>query len=508
MKFFANRLIPWSMLFLLLGGGGFHCAQKKMEQPKERLLARVGDKTISVDEFIRRAEYTLRPPYCNSDLYLHKKIVLNSLIAEKLYSQVAGENNDLAKNEQYQLYVQGRKEQAMRQWYYKAEAMDRVRLDSSDVDKAWKGAGRTYDIVYFTVHTPRDAERIAVALSKGESFDHVFHSFAPGDTLPRRKIAWTNGEHPVILQALYKEPLKKDAVLPPLVVDKNQFVAIKVLGWTDRLALTESSASLRRQDVKTNLLDWQAQAIYQADVRERMRGKKLQFVEPTFVRMVELLAPHYLASPKETEKEINEQLWSKTADDVGMLPHSPSMEQIAGQTFFAVDDKSYTVQEFMRLLMRHPLVFRKTGIKKTEFAEQLRLAVADLIQDEVMTKAAYDKGYDTVNVVQRHTDMWRDSMQAMYERSRYLQERGKAVEFARDYKSVLKSDLDPYFLKLIAAFGKEISIDTDAFEKITLTRTDMFVTQKNVPFPIIVPNFPVLTTHHLLDYGNKMQDVK
>jgi hypothetical protein len=221
--------------------------------------------------------------------------------------------------------------------------------------------------------------------------------------------------------------------------------------------------------------------------------------------MVELLAPQYLSSPKETEKEINEQLWSKSADEVAHVASSPSMEQMADQIFFTVDDKKYTVHEFTRLLMRHPLVFRKTGIQKDEFAEQVRLAIADLIQDEVMTEAAYQKGYDTVDAVKRNTDMWRDSMLAIYERSRYLQQRGKAAEFARNYQRVLKSDLDPYFLELIATFGKEISIDTDAFENITLTRTDMFVTQKNVPFRIIVPNFPVLTTHHLLDYGNKMQ---
>jgi hypothetical protein len=505
MKSFFKRLLPWSILALVLGVGYFQCAKQKQEPSKESILARIGDKSVAVDEFIRRAEYTIRPPYCNSDLYLHKKIVLNSLIAEKLYSKVAGDSSDLAKNEQFQLYVQGRKEQAMRQWYYKVEALDKVRLDSSEVEKAWQGAGRTYDIAYFTVHNPRDAERIAMDLNKGKSFDQVFHSLAPGDTLPRRKIAWSAGELPAILQALYKAPLEKDAVLPPLVVKKNQFVALKVLGWTDRLALTETGAAMRRQDVKTNLIDWQAEAIYQTEVREHMRGKKLQFVEPIFVRMVETLAPQYLASRKETEKAINEQLWSKTADEIAPPTSGPSMEQIADQTFFTVDNKIYTVREFTRLLMRHPLVFRKTGIKTSEFAEQLRLAIADLIQDEVMTQAAYTKGYDSVNHVQRNADMWRDSMLAMYERSRYLQQRGKAVDFAKNYQAVLKNELDPYFLQLIASYGREISIDTDAFEKIKLTRTDMFVTQKNVPFPIVVPNFPVLTTHHLLDYGNKMQ---
>ena len=45
----------------------------KKEEQKEVILARVGDKTISLNEFIRRAEYTIRPPYCKGDNNIHKK---------------------------------------------------------------------------------------------------------------------------------------------------------------------------------------------------------------------------------------------------------------------------------------------------------------------------------------------------------------------------------------------------------------------------------------------------
>jgi len=49
-----------------------------------------------------------------------------------------------------------------------------------------------------------------------------------------------------------------------------------------------------------------------------------------------------------------------------------------------------------------------------------------------------------------------------------------------------------------------IEINTEAFEKAKLTRIDMIVVQRNVPFPIIVPGFPMATTVHLLNYGKKM----
>jgi hypothetical protein len=32
----------------------------------------------------------------------------------------------------------------------------------------------------------------------------------------------------------------------------------------------------------------------------------------------------------------------------------------------------------------------------------------------------------------------------------------------------------------------------------------MFVIQRNVPYPVVVPSFPTLTIHDKLDYGKKM----
>jgi hypothetical protein len=43
----------------------------------------------------------------------------------------------------------------------------------------------------------------------------------------------------------------------------------------------------------------------------------------------------------------------------------------------------------------------------------------------------------------------------------------------------------------------------DAFESIELTATDMMVTQRGVPFPTVVPSFPIITTDSRLDYGSK-----
>lgn len=51
----------------------FFCSKRVIEEPTEKTLVSIGSRTISVDEFIRRAEYTIRPTYCKGDYYIHKK---------------------------------------------------------------------------------------------------------------------------------------------------------------------------------------------------------------------------------------------------------------------------------------------------------------------------------------------------------------------------------------------------------------------------------------------------
>ena len=60
----------FSLLLLLL----FY---RKPVQLEEVILAKVADRDISVAEFIRRAEYTIRPRYCKGNYNVHKKIILN-----------------------------------------------------------------------------------------------------------------------------------------------------------------------------------------------------------------------------------------------------------------------------------------------------------------------------------------------------------------------------------------------------------------------------------------------
>ena len=73
------------------------------------------------------------------------------------------------------------------------------------------------------------------------------------------------------------------------------------------------------------------------------------------------------------------------------------------------------------------------------------------------------------------------------------------------YINVIRDSINPLIDRLQQKYNDIIEINLDAFKKIKLSRIDMTVVQKNVPFPVIVPTFLLLTTDNLIDYGKKIE---
>ena len=63
--------------------------------------------------------------------------------------------------------------------------------------------------------------------------------------------------------------------------------------------------------------------------------------------------------------------------------------------------------------------------------------------------------------------------------------------------------LNPHVKELQKKHSKSIFVNIDLFNEINLTNIDMIALQKEMPFPIVVPSFPLVTNLHQLDYGVK-----
>ena len=101
--------------------------------------------------------------------------------------------------------------------------------------------------------------------------------------------------------------------------------------------------------------------------------------------------------------------------------------------------------------------------------------------------------------------MWKDALVAQYQKNHYL---STSVENPPDSVNtyLLVTDyIESYIDELQAKYDDRIEVNVEEFNKIKLTRIDMMVLQERVPFPIMVPAFPQLTTDNRLDYGKRME---
>jgi len=232
-------------------------------------------------------------------------------------------------------------------------------------------------------------------------------------------------------------------------------------------------------------------------VEQLMSGKKMELSKAVYSSYASLAESYYLKDEEEKKKALNKAIWDdveqKELDNIDRHPEiNPS------DILFTYDNKEWTIKEFNDLLRSHPLVFRKRKMNKQEFSSQLKLAMADVLRDMEITKICYYKDLDNDWRVLSDRDQWHDAYASKrYIENRFRNEGGSQQELLEFFNTVIDS--------LQEVHSKKIKINMDAFENIDLTSTDMVVKHQGLPYPIVVPSFPIITTDDRLDYGSKLE---
>jgi hypothetical protein len=465
---------------------------------------RIGDKTITANEFIYRAEYTPRPVYCRGSTYIHKKIVLNSLIAEKLFALEAGEYNEFITGPNVQAYIKGRREQAMREVLYTKDAYETVVLDTPQILETLKLSGRTYSVTYINFKNYSSAQSFITNVPKLDTLTiNQQMGFPVHEYWRTRNVSWNETEHDSVLRALYTKPVMVGQVIGPLKIENENYMVLYVNGWTDNPIITDRQFKSHWADVSGYYKRQSAQRIYDDIIAKVMRGRSIVFERDTFQRLADILAPLYLASSDNNRVELNKVLRPGVDEDNVFRSATNDLKSIYQNVLFRLDGRIWTVEYILEVIKTRPLVFRKNTIQNHEFAEQLKYAIIDVITDKYITERAYRRGYDNSNSVKRTEWLWKDHINALYERNRILSNCSVDSSSSSSYLQLIEACLNSVVDSLQAKYSEIIEIDIDIFEDLMLSRIDMMVFKDNLPYPVKIPSFPLLTTDHILDYGKK-----
>ncbi|MBN2202107.1 hypothetical protein JW777_09160 [bacterium] len=501
------RSIRGNAVFLTLAVlFSFQCRKKSQD---EGILAVIGDRVITADEFFRRAEYTVRPPYCRGDSPQTRSIVLNSLIAEKLYALEEGDSGALARSPAFQRYIQGRKEQFMRQILLEEATKGKTMPEDSEIRGRTSVAGREYRLSFFTVRRENVGalKDWGVNAVRPEFFNDLHERTGGLGPPPERIVSWKSPELPAVHKALFSGPLRKNQVIGPVDVGEDGYLMMRIIDWSDRPAVSEREMRERFDSVRRRLEEEKKQAVWDEFVFGLMKGRKLEFQRDPFEKMAELMRAIYM--PTKNSRDLFRLDSLRTGEAPGRLPIDSILAEIRsnrmeGLPFFTFDGRTWTVSDFLKLTASHPLVFRKRRMRPGEFPGQFKLAVADLLRDATVNQEAYHRGMDRLPAVQRETIMWSDALLAAYHRHRVLKSRGKAADSAAGADRNPDRTLGAYTDSLFKANSNRIGINVGMLESIRLTRIDMVALNRDLPYIETVPVFPAFTARPRLDYGRRL----
>ncbi|MEJ2055002.1 MAG: hypothetical protein P8X42_13860 [Calditrichaceae bacterium] len=479
-------------------------SEKKSESP---VLVRVDDQYITRDEFISRSEYTIRPEWCRGENYVHRKIALNSLIAEKLLAIEAGLNTPIDNDPDIHAYLKGRKEQEMRQLNYQRTAVDKVTLNQETLNTVLENSERTYQVEIIPIGDDGAAAQIGRDLAaQNITFSEIKEKInGSGGTIQDLELRFDSPLDDVVYKALFhNKNIQKGQVIGPLQLDENAYTLVRINGWSRRPLLSSQDQKLRLKDIREKETRVAAMDIYVDWVRKLMHSKRLDFNKDVLISLIKAVGPIYFEAREKSDIKMQKNFWNiENKDHINIKDVADKVDALKSEPLLEIDGQVWTVGRFEEELKIHPLVFRNPKMSKRQFGEQFRLAIADMVRDRYITAYAYDKEYDKDKRLQHQYKMWVDNLKAEYMREKYLANAG--LENKNDYNTVHQA-LDPYIKDLFRKYSKQIEINTDLFESTKLTDIDVLVIQENVSFPVYVPNFPRLTTYDRLDYGRILEE--
>ncbi len=401
----------------------------------------------------------------------------------------------------------------MRRFHYFHKGSQKVDLDSNEVKKVYKLAGRKYYVKYFNFPTRRIADDFMDELAQhGNNFRKVLESLPnQGEIrIPKMEVKFNTSKDDVIHTALFNkdsESIKSGDIIGPQETHDKNYVVMQIDSIHYRMAMSGKQSRIRYSDVEKKLTHNKAKDIYAQYVHELMAGKSMQFNRETFSEAARIFSQIYSISQEKKKEGLSNAMWGKNIEQELSDSLGNELNSFNDRVFFTIGEEEWTVADFREELLSHPLVFRSKDINSNrEFAKQFRLAIADLIRDHYITQDAYEEDYDQTQYVQNYTDMWRDEVLATYGKYDFLHKAGFQDNFGKNYMKAINNHLNNYVDSLQVKYNDEIYVNVDAFNEIRLTRIDLFALESNAAYPIVVPGFPILTTDNKLDYGQRLEE--
>lgn len=456
-------------------------------QTDERVLAKIGDRVITVRDFKERSEFTVRPGN-----FKNKYVTLNNLILEKILAIEAEQTNESPSKPVWQATLKGIKEQKMRAQLYYEAAFNKVKVNPAELKNTYALSTREYELEFYDIPTRKLAGRVKALVDATPVPTDEMYTEVEGMVGKKgvHKAKFDDDDDDAIHEALFTKSLAPGTLVGPVRLSDGTYILMKVLRWTDYPLISSEDQQVRWNKVRGIIHQRKAQKKWRSYQAGLMKGRRLVFNYSTFKVLSAWAMEKYLLDKK------NDSLHIHTAEIALKIP-----EVDFGTPFFTIDNKVWTIEDFRKELMSHPLVYRTTALDSSNFQEQFKLAVVDLIRDHYITQDAYKKSLHKDEEVKRTEDIWRDSFLATDEK-KHIVDNGLMLGVINNSDLSNRGTFwDSTMVVLQKKYGTSIKLDFQKLDSLSLSNIDMVALRPGFPYIIEMPQFPSLIVSDNLDYA-------
>lgn len=456
-------------------------ACSKNEEPK--VLARVGDVKITVDEFRKRFELNPRLGQYK-DINQAKACFLGSLIAEKLLALDADQQG-LMNSSRMNAFLDQINREAVIEEFYNTKIASQIQIDEKEVRQAYAMLKKELEVQYTSFKTIEEARKFRERLLAGESFEDALLNFSLKernhwmgvDTLTLKWGITT----PTIEEALYN--LKPGEVSEPIAA-LNEFFIARILSEEIDAFGTEHDFHANRGKIEKILTKRKRSSEFVKHFKEMMIGKKTEVPPERLKYLAESLEAAFAIGEGSTDyvRTIN----PSPINEVELLQAQQSLETNLNETLVTFDDgTSWTIREFLQRLSvgRYHLDFNT----KKDFRLGLRQAIITMIEQEYVYKMALKEELHQSPSVDDEVEMWRESLAAQKLVQRILSYDNKPQD---EQESIYLTNAQLTILsnKLFALSRLyHIEIDLETFNALQVSNAGLLVVKTHFPGRLVVP---------------------
>lgn len=428
-------------------------------------LAKVGNRTISAGDFVRRAELSPLPVGVDITTQPGRRQALELLIREKLFALDA-EQKGFQDDPLLRKKMQAIERSAVGRELYRNEVRNKVVIDEDEIRSSYEKMNEKLTVRYLQTRELQTAKAWKKKLDAGLPIRERIGDYAGEpirDDFQTIEFTWGKAEPPIEDAAYGMVP----GEISPVIPVSNGFVILQLLDRQKEINISDYHFTSRRKTVE-KIIRRRWEAVYAGQYVENfMKNKGVTLKGEAFSILAGELEKwiDFEADEKQTEKKVLiEQevvlIDRKLADHL-----DDDLVQFKGG--------EWTLKQSLEKLWLNeiPLSRKSSGIMRKDLQEAVRI----LVRDELLAREGYRKGLDKTRSVQQDVTLWRDHFYYVLMKNHLLKE-GRNPE--------------SYFKTLKQIFPVET--DADQLNSMELTEVPMIAVWTDFQRQLIVPVWPQL----------------